>query len=88
MKTLAKAYRLPERTTTENLEERWSTVLNFGDKILLAGYYYEYGKGDYFGATYEFTTDDHSCEGEIRLTAVSEEKFEDNGHAIAWAMNA
>ena len=30
--------------------------------------------------------DDLSCEGEIRLIAVSEERFEDNGHALAWAM--
>ena len=40
----------------------------------------------YFGAMYTFTTDDHTCEGEIRLTEVSDEMFPDNGHAIAWAM--
>ena len=76
--TKAKTYRLPETTTPENLACGWSCTLNFGDKVLLAGYYYR--------AVYAFTTDDHTCEGEIKLTAVSDEMFEDNGHAIAWAM--
>ena len=80
-------YRLPETTTTEDLECRWSCTLNFGSRILLAGYYYNgAGKPSYFGAVYEFTTDDHTCEGQIRLAAASEVAFEDNGHAIAWAM--
>ena len=38
-----KKYRLPNPTTTEDLEMRFSgmdgKVLNFGDKVLLAGYY-------------------------------------------------
>ena len=38
------------------------------------------------GAVYEYTTEDHTCEGEVRLAAVSDERFEDNGHALAWAM--
>jgi hypothetical protein len=87
MKNNARTFRLPEATTPENLGCDWSTTLNFGDKILLAGYYYNgRGKNSFFGAVYTFTTDDHSCEGEIRLTAVSDEFFSDNGHAIAWAM--
>ena len=46
-----RTYRLPNPTTPEDLECRWSKVLNFGDKVLLAGYYYS-GKGKpcYFGA--------------------------------------
>ncbi len=80
-------YRLPNPTTQEDLECRWRKVLNFGDRILMAGYYYN-GKGKpcYFGATYEFLTDDTSCEGAIGLRDVSEVDFEDDGHAIAWAM--
>ena len=35
-----KTYRLPNPTTPEDLECRWSKVLSFGDKVLLAGYYY------------------------------------------------
>lgn len=87
MKNNARTFRLPETTTPENLACDWSTTLNYGDKILLAGYYYNgRGKDSFFGAVYTFTTDDHSCEGEITLTAVSDEFFADNGHAIAWAM--
>lgn len=31
---IAKTYRLPTPTTKEELECRWSKVLNFGDKVL------------------------------------------------------
>lgn len=52
-----------------------------------AGYYYN-GKNKpcYFAAAYEFLGDDRDCEAEIGLRAVSEVEFEDDGHAIAWAM--
>jgi hypothetical protein len=88
----AKTYRLQTTTTPENLETRMmndgGTTLNFGDRILVAGYYYNRNGRSYYGATYRFTTADHTCEGEIELTDISEDTFEDNGHAIAWAMNA
>ena len=59
-------------------------VLNFGDKVLLAGYYYNgRNKPCYFGAAYEFLTDYHTCEGMIGLRAASGVEFEDDGHAIA-----
>ena len=81
-----RTYRLPNPSTPENLECRWSKILNFGDKVLLAGYYYN-GKNQpcYFGATYEFLTDDTTCEGSIGLRVASEVEFEDDGHAILWA---
>lgn len=86
-------YRLPNPTTSEYLETIFSgmdgKVLNFGDKVLLAGYYYNgQNKPCYFGAVYEFLTEDHTCEDGIGLKAASEVEFEDDGHAIAWAMNA
>ena len=82
-----RTYRLPNPTTPEDLECRWSKVLNFGDRVLLAGYYYNgAGKPSYFGAVYEHLDDDLSCEGMIGLRAASEVAFEDDGHAIAWAM--
>ena len=88
--TLSKAmrtYRLPETSTPEDLGCGWTCTLNFGDKVLLAGYYYSgIGQNSYYGAVYEYTTQDHTCEGQIRLTKVSDEMFADNGHAIAWAM--
>ena len=87
MKNNAKTYRLPETTTPENLACNWSCTLNFGNKVLLAGYFYSGRNANcYFGAVYEYTTNDHPCEGEIKLAAVSNEMFADNGHAIAWAM--
>ncbi len=80
-------YRLPNPTCQEDLESRWSKILSFGAKIVLAGYFYN-GKNRpcYFGATYEFLTDDTTCEGAIGLRAVSEVEFYDDGHAMAWAM--
>ena len=79
--------RLPNPTTPEDLETRWSKTLTFGDKVLVAGYYYN-GRNQpcWFGATYEFLTDDTTCEGAVGLRAVSEIEFEDDGHAIEWAM--
>ncbi len=80
-------YRLQNPTCQEDLESYWSKALSFGDKIILAGYFYN-GKNRpcYFGATYEFLTDDTTCEGAIGLRAVSEIEFYDDGHAMAWAM--
>ena len=77
-----KKYRLPNPTTSEDLEMRFSgmdgKILNFGDKVLLAGYYYN-GKGNpcYFGAVFEHLDDDLSCEGTIGLRAVSEVEHTD-----------
>ena len=83
----ARTYRLPETTTPENLACSWSCTVNFGDKVLLAGYYYSgRNQNSYFGAVYEHLDDDLSCEGTIGLAAASEVAFEDDGHAIAWAM--
>lgn len=84
-----KTYRLPNPTTQEDLENHWTKVLNFGDKILLAGYYYNGpGKPAYFAATYEYLDDEEGrdCESTIGLRTVSDVEFTDDGHAIAWAM--
>ena len=87
-----KKYRLPNPTTSEDLEMRFSgmdgKILNFGDKVLLAGYYYNgRGKASYYAAVYEHLDDDLSCEGTIGLRAVSEVEHTDDGHAIAWALS-
>ena len=86
-----RTYRLPNPTTSEDLEMRFSgmdgKVLNFGDRVLLAGYYWNgSGKPSYYAAVYEHLDDDLSCEGAIGLRAVSGVDFEDDGHAVAWAM--
>ena len=81
-------YRLPNHTTQEGLECGWRKVLNFGDKVLLAGYFYNgKNKPSYYGAVYEYLTEDKTIEGEIGLSTASEVEFEDDGHAIAWAMS-
>lgn len=89
MKTIDKAekYRLPKRTTPEELESRFSKILNFGNRVLLASHYYT-GMSNpcYFGAVYEHLDDNLTCEGTVWLTAVSDVDFEDDGHAIAWAL--
>ena len=79
-------YRLPNPITLEDLACDWRTTLVYGDKVLVAGYYYQHNKPCYFGATYEFLGDDHSYAGTIGLRAASEVEFKDEGHAIAWAM--
>ena len=87
LKNLMNTYRLPETTTPEELEMHWSTVLNFGNHVLLAGYYYAGpGKNNYFGAIFTFTSDDHTCEGEIKLEKINTEMYRDNGSAIAWCI--
>ena len=62
-----KTYRLPNPSTPEDLEMRFSKILNFGETVLLAGYYYNGpGKPAYFAATYEYLEDgDHDCESTI-----------------------
>jgi|GEM_PF-309385 hypothetical protein len=81
--------RVPEKSTSEELECRGLKVLTFGSRILAVGYYYMgRNKPSYFGAAYEFTTGNHTCEGSISLKALSKVEFEDDGHAFAWAMNA
>ncbi len=81
-----KTFRLPNPTTAEDLELSWGKILTYGDKVLLAGYYYQYGGQHYFGAVYEHLDDDMTCEGTLGLRAVSDVEFEDDGHAMAWAM--
>ena len=86
-----RTYRLPNPTTSEDLEMRFSgmegKVLNFGDRVLVAGYYWN-GKGqpNYYAAVYEHLDADLSCEGAIGLREVSEVEHIDEGHAIAWAL--
>ena len=91
-KTAAKAdaYRLQRVTTPEELEMKMmhngGVVITFGDRILIAGYYYQPSGECFYAAIYRFTTADHTCEGAVKLVTVSQETFADNGHALAWCM--
>ena len=84
---LAKEYRLPLKSTQEDMESRWETVLRYGDRILLAGHWYNPDGKSWIAAVYEFLDDNEtSSEDFIGIREVSEERFTDNGHAIAWAI--
>ena len=89
--TKADAYRLQRVTTPEELEMKMmyngGVVITFDDRILIAGYYYNPNGRCYYGATYRFSTADHTIEGAVKLESISDETFIDNGHAIAWAMS-
>lgn len=79
-------FRLPNPTTQEDLECRWSKVLRYGERVLVAGHYYQHGGPCFYGAVYEHLDEDMSCEGVIGLRVVSNLAFEDEGSAIAWAI--
>ena len=81
---------LPEITTPEELAIRFSSakILTFGRRVLMTGYRYNgLNEECYYGAIYEFPSQRHTCEDEIRLVEVSNEFFTDDGHAIKWAMS-
>lgn len=82
-----KEHMLPNPTSQEHLEcSRFRKVLTFGDKVLVAARYYDCYKDLYIAAVYEHLDDDLSIEGIIGLVEVSKTSFEDDGHAIAWAI--
>ena len=85
-KDLAREYRVPETSTPEELECRGFKTLIFGKKIICLGYYYTYGKTGHYAAVYEFTGKRTTCEDECKLIALSENTFEDDGHAAAWGL--
>lgn len=78
----AQELRLPMHATPEDLEMRWATVLPYGNKLIVAGYFHP----GYFAAIYEFLTDDTSSDALLGIREASEELFEDLGHAVAWAI--
>ena len=85
----AKAHRLPLKTTPEDLEMefRFSTrPIKYGNKVLLAVHHYDHGSR-WFGAIYEFLDDTATtCEDFIGICDFSNAAFEDEGHAIEWAI--
>lgn len=80
--------KLPTLATQEGLETQWSKVLRFVNRVLVLGHCYNSDGKSFFGAVYEFLDDyEHTCEDFIGLIAVSQERFEDDGHTIEWALN-
>lgn len=84
---LAAEYRLPLRSTPEDLDLDWDRVLRYGNRILLAGHNYHPDGKSWIAAVYEFTNDDETTiEDSVGIREVSAERFEDSGHAIAWCL--
>ena len=86
---LAKENRVAVKTTPEDLEgrERWGKIIRYGDRILVAGHRYQRDGKDWIGMVYEFLDDDATgVEDFIGIREISTERFEDEGHAIAWAI--
>lgn len=79
-------FRLPNPSTPEDLEMGYRKVLEYGDKVLVAGHYHQHGKPYWHAAVYEHLDDDLSCEGMVGLMEASDVEFEDAGHAMRWAM--
>ena len=89
MKTTTNTYTLPQTTTPEKLQETMGSrtaIISFGKYVLVAGYHYDPKCRCYYGAIYRFTGRVQTCCGEIKLVNVSKRRFEDDGHALAWAM--
>ena len=89
MTELAKENRVALKTTPEELEgrERWGKIIRYGNRILVAGHRYQRDGKNWIGMVYEFLDDDETgVEDFIGIREVSAEKFEDEGHAIEWAI--
>ena len=79
-------------TTIEHLIDRvspsYGAVITFGDKVFVSDIDWRDG---FYAEIYEFVeSPEETGLGEIEcrlnLIAKAEEKFKDNGHAIAWCM--
>ena len=84
---LKRTYRMKTKATQEELEENFSTVIRYGNRVLVAGYFYNKGANCYYGAIYMPDEISFNSESELTLLDISEERFEDEGHAIEWGIN-
>ena len=85
----AKTYRLEATSTPENLEGRFSCgdgkTIAFGNLTIIAGYFYIGPKANsYFWAAYR---NEGGIEDSTNLEAVSNDLYEDDGHALQAAFN-
>ncbi len=59
-------------------------MIRYGDRILVSGYVH--GSG-WIAAVYEFLNPGETdCEDPIGIRAISDDRYEDAGHAIAWCL--
>ncbi len=86
--------RLRWHETPESLDRmvigEGATTILYGDMILLAGFYYNGpGEPNWFAAVYETLADEYQGpETDLGLANISPDFFEDEGHAIEWAIKA
>ena len=81
-----KNYRFLLTATMEELNmdtNCYGAVLKYGNKAILAGMNY---KGETLAAIYESRSGHLDIESEIELIEIADQTFEDNGHAVAWAI--
>lgn len=82
---------LRDRETIESLEMNLddAVVLTYDGAVIVSGYYWNGpGRPAYFAAIYETVFDSEvGPETDLELVTTSPVFFEDNGHAIAWAIN-
>ena len=79
-------------TTMEQLQAKvsasYGAVLKFGDKVFVTDCHW---KGGFTAEIYEFVdepTDFSDIECRLAPWAKTDERFADNGHAIAWCIQA
>lgn len=82
---------LRDRETIESLEMRLdqAAVLTYDGAVIVSGFYWNGpSRPAYFAAIYETLWDSIvDPESDLELVTTSPIFFEDNGHAIAWALN-
>ena len=80
-------YRIPNYTTKELIEGCGSSAIVYGDCVIIAGYYGARAEGGYWAAVYRHIDEDLSREGTLEMQFASAPEFDDDGHAIEWAIN-
>ena len=86
-----RTYRLQSPSTPEDLESRFwgmdGKMLTFSDKVVITGYYWNSpGKPCYYGAVYEWLSEDHTCAGTVGLRTASAAEFYHDGDAAVWGI--
>ena len=84
---LKRTYRMETKATQEELEENFSTVIRQWNRVLAAGDFYSKGADCCYGALYMPDEISSSSESKLTLMGISEECFEDEGHAIEWGID-
>ena len=88
-RTKARQFRIPETSTPEDLECRFSAgdgkTIRFGNLTIIAGYFYQgRGENSHYWAAYR---NGGGIEDPTELEAVSNGLYEDDGHALQDAFN-